>query len=96
MHCGLNLIALLSWCDVLINPDKGTMTWFPLHNPSGRANMPGIDLTGDAVVRTKLSKYLDVIFDRSLCFREHTGRHNHRSQGTGGSESHGGVARSNG
>lgn len=62
------------WCKTSgasVNPTKATVTWFFLNNHIGHTPTPTITMNGETLARTNTMKYLRVLFDRSLTFKDH-------------------------
>lgn len=65
MLCSVNSIASLLGVMFQVQrliPKKMTVTWFSLNSHHVKADMPGVNLTRDVIIRIKSMKYLGVTF----------------------------------
>ena len=62
------------WCSnsgAFVNPSKASITWFSLNNHIINTSTPSVTFRGDVLERTSTMKYLGVMLDRSLSFKDH-------------------------
>ena len=66
-----------TWCEDnngKIHPGKASVLWCSLNNRAVRAEMPEVSINGQPIQREESLRYLGIVFDRTLCGREHITR----------------------